>query len=73
MKSLGQVLREALTDVYILSEEDKRFIGSFGSVNKPVSLAEFLRFWAALTDAERTDIMLDYSPCENPGTEGFKG
>lgn len=73
MKSLGQVLKESMADVYILSEADKRFIGSFGSADKPVALAEWLEFWAVLTDSERTEIMMDYEPEMYPGTDGFKG
>lgn len=62
MKSLGQALRDSMADVYVLTENDKRFIASFGSPGKPVSLAEFLRFWGTLSEAEKTAIMLDYEP-----------
>lgn len=73
MKSLGQILRETMADVYVLSESDKRFIGSFGTADKPVTLAEWLQFWAVLTDAEQTEIMMDYEPEMHPGTDGYKG
>jgi hypothetical protein len=64
-------MREAFANTYILTERDKRFIGSFGSARKPVGLEEFLRFWSCLTEDEQRDIMMDYEPEEHPGTEGF--
>lgn len=71
VKSLREVLRESFANIYMITEQDKRFIGSFGSASKPVSLEEFLKFWNSLDDREKSDIMLDYEPEENPGTEGF--
>lgn len=73
MKTLKQVLIESFASVYILTEEDKRFIASFGTPDKPVSLAEFLMFWNTLDDVDRAAIMMDYEPEEHPGTDGFKG
>lgn len=72
VKSLREVLREAFANVYFLTEQDKRFIGSFGSVRKPVSLEEFLKFWNCLDDYDKATIMLHYEPEEHPGTDGFK-
>lgn len=72
MKTLGQILRESSTEIYILSEDDKRFISSFGSSENPVSLAEFLIFWNSLDESEKTTIMLDYEPDVHPEAGGFK-
>lgn len=73
MKSLKQVLIESFASVYILTEEDKRFIASFGTPEKPVGLAEFLKFWDSLDDVDRAEILLDYEPEMHPGTDGFEG
>lgn len=73
MKTLKQVLIESFASVYILTEEDKRFIASFGTPEKPVSLAEFLMFWNTLDDVDRAEILMDYEPEMHPGTDGFKG
>lgn len=70
MKSLREMIMQAATDVY-LSEASKRFIGSFGSPGKPVSLGEFMGFWDSLSDAEKDDIRLAYVPSEHPSMEGF--
>lgn len=72
MNSLRQALAGPFTSVYFLSETDKRFISSFGTSDKPVTLAEFLKFWNSLNDDDRTHVLIDYEPEENPGTEGFK-
>lgn len=73
MKSLGQVLLESFADanVYFLNEQDKAFIASFGTPEKPVDLGEFLRFWNSLDEDEKADIMLDYEP--NWSKAGFAG
>lgn len=73
MKSLGQILRESFADIYFLTEDDKRFIASFGTPDKPVSLAEFLMFWNSLDDVDRAEILLDYEPEMHPGTDGYRG
>jgi hypothetical protein len=70
MKDLRQVLTESFADIYILTESDKEFIASFGVPDKPVSLAEFLKFWDSLDEQERTEIMVNY--VYNGSTEGFK-
>lgn len=72
MKTLKQVLIESFASVYILSEKDKRFIASFGSPRKPLSLAEFLAFWETLDDVERAEILLDYEPERHIDMRGFK-
>lgn len=71
-RSLREVI-EGVYGLYILNEADKRFIGSFGTPEKPVTLREFLEFWSTLTDAEKNAIWMDYEPEMHPGTEGFKG
>ena len=70
MKTLRQVLAESFSDVYILTESDKEFIASFGTPDKPVSLAEFLEFWNSLGEHDRFEIMMDYD--FSGSTEGFK-
>lgn len=71
MKTLKQVLLESFASVYILTEADKRFIASFGTPDKPVSLAEFLKFWDSLDEFEKAEVLMGYEPEKNPGTEGF--
>lgn len=73
MRTLKQVLMESFASVYILTEEDKRFIASFGTPEKPVGLAEFLIFWNSLDDVDRAAILMDYEPEMYPGTDGFEG
>jgi hypothetical protein len=72
VKNLRQVLVESFASIYFLTDRDKRFISSFGSAGKPVSLEEFLKFWDSLDDVDKADILLNYYPDEHPGTEGFK-
>jgi hypothetical protein len=66
MMTLKRTIAELFEGVYILSESEKRFIQSFGTPEKPVSLAEFIIFWGSLTDGERFEIMLDYNPNDQP-------
>lgn len=50
-----------MMDYYVLTDEDWRFINSFGTENKPVSLDEFWRFWISLTEKEKVLLISEYS------------
>lgn len=72
-RNIKQIFGDACGSIYFLSDQDKRFIGSFGTSEKPISLGEFLMFWNSLTEDEKQSIMLDYQSEEHPGMDGFKG
>lgn len=46
--------------VYELTRDDWDFIASFGSIKKPVTLKEFIKFWDSLTVNEQLQIRADY-------------
>lgn len=43
-------------DVSYLSWHDIKFLSTFGTVEKPISVDEFLIFWASLTMREKDEI-----------------
>lgn len=47
---------ESMESYYVLSDEDVDFMQSFGSVNKPMELKEFLPFWNSLTENEQNEL-----------------
>lgn len=49
-------------NMHVLDAVEQRFVESFGTPEKPMTISEFMEFWRVLTESERTEIIMDYGP-----------